>query len=306
MKVGITGASGFLGQAIAREAAERGWEPVAFSRHPERGVTGAGEVRDLAGDGPLDLEGLEAVVHLAAEPIVGLWTAEKRRAIRESRARLTARVVEGIAAIPRSRRPEALVSASAVGYYGDRGDEWLDEEADLGFGFLPEVCRDWEAAAMRAARLGTRVVTPRVGIVLGDGGFLAALRPVFRLGLGGRLGPGTQWMSWIHLSDLARVFCQCLASPSLRGRVNCTSPNPVTNRDFTAAYAAELRRPARFAVPRFALGLLPGGMASLFLDSQRAEPVALKAEGFEWDYPEIAGALAAAEQTRREARESRE
>jgi len=277
---------------------------VAFSRCPDRPVAGVDEVRGLEVEGPLDLEGLDAVVHLAGEPIVGLWTAEKRRNILESRSRLTARVVDGIAAIPRSRRPEVLVSASAVGYYGDRGDEWLDEEADLGFGFLPEVCRDWEAAASRAARLGTRVVTPRIGIVLGDGGFLSALRPLFRLGLGGRLGPGTQWMSWIYLSDLARIFAECLASSSLRGRVNCTSPNPVTNHDFTAAYAAALRRPAVFTVPGFALRLLPGGMESLFLDSQRADPVALKAEGFEWDYPELADAIEAAEQARSEGKDA--
>ncbi|MEX2578213.1 MAG: TIGR01777 family oxidoreductase [Verrucomicrobiales bacterium] len=295
MKVGITGASGFLGSALIAQANGRQWSVAAFSRDPDKPIEGADEVRSLGGGEKIDLDGLDALIHLAGEPLVGLWTKEKKRRIRESRVGLTSALVGDIGSLSRSRRPPVLVSASAVGYYGDRGDEWLDEEADVGFGFLAEVCRDWEAAAAKASRLGVRVVTPRLGLVLGKGGLLKRLRPIFRAGLGGPLGKGDQWMSWIHVEDAARVFLECVANDDVTGRVNCAAPNPATNREFTRTYAASLKRKAFLRVPGAALKRLPGGMGRMFLDSQRVAPVVMRAFDYRWLHEDLESALRAIE-----------
>lgn len=274
------------------EAHRRDWTVVAYSRNPNREIEGADEVRSLANPEEIDFEGIDSIIHLAGEPIVGLWSKEKKRKIYDSRIDLTSDIVEAISKISRSRRPASFVSASAVGFYGNRGDEWLDEDGDVGFGFLADVCRDWEAESAKASKLGLRVVNPRIGLVLGSGGFLKRLRPIFKLGLGGRLGSGQQWMSWIHLHDLARIFVEASDSESsLRGAVNCVTALPATNREFTAIYARVLGRKAIFPVPAFVLKWLPGGMGSLFLDSQRAEPAALQANGFEWKFPRLEDAL---------------
>lgn len=298
MKIGVTGASGFLGTAIIAEARSRGWSVVAFSRNPDSDIEGVEEVRSLEDRENIDLTELDGVIHLAGEPIVGLWTREKKRRIRDSRIDLTSDLVDSIAKITRTRRPPVFVSASAIGYYGNQGDDWLDEESDVGFGFLPEVCRDWEAASQAAVRLGVRVVNPRIGIVLGDSGFLRNVRPIFKMGLGGRLGSGRQWMSWIHVSDLARIFADCVADTTIHGRVNCVSPEPVRNREFTAAYAKLLGRPAFFPVPRALLKSLPGGMGAIFLDRQRVDPVVMKAFGFEWEFSNLEDALGNVEANR--------
>ncbi len=290
MKVGVTGASGFLGSAVLREGKTRGWTVVAFSRQPG-GIAGADETRSLADPGSIDLDGLDALIHLAGEPVVGWWSRDKKRRIHESRVDLSNDLVEAIARTPEAVRPAVLVSASGTGYYGDRSDEWLDEESDVGFGFLPTVCRDWESASLKAEKWGVRVVHLRIGLVLGRGGMLRRLRPLFRLGLGGRLGEGRQWMSWIHLHDLARIFADCVEKESLRGRVNGVSPCPVTNREFTGIYARILRRPALFPVPAFLLKRLPGGMGDLFLSSQRVDPVVLKSFDFQWSHPDLESAL---------------
>lgn len=295
MKVGITGASGFLGSKIIAEAREKHWSVVAYTRNPERQIEGVAEVRSIQDREKIDFSGLDALVHLAGEPIVGLWTKEKKRRIRESRVDLTEDVVECLANHSRDQRPSVLVSASAVGFYGNRGDEILDEEADVGFGFLSEVCRDWEAAAVPAGRLGIRVVSPRLGIVMGRDGFLKRLRPVFNSYLGGVLGNGEQWMSWIHVEDAARIFIQCIENGTIHGRVNCVAPGAVTNREFTRSYAEVLGRKAFLRTPATLLRRLPGGMASLFLDSQRVDPVVLKAYEFEWNYPDLVTALRAIE-----------
>lgn len=292
MKIGITGASGFLGSAIVKEAKRRKWTVVAYSRNPDRDIEGADEVRSLADPENIDFEGIDSIVHLAGEPIVGWWSKDKKRRIYDSRIDLTSDLVEAISKISRSRRPGSLISASAMGFYGDRGDEWLDEESDVGFGFLAEVCRDWEAASAKAAKLGLRVVNPRISLVLGSGGFLKRLRPLFKLGLGGRLGRGQQWMSWIHIDDLARVFVEASKpESSMRGAVNCSTAFPATNREFTSIYARVLGRKAVFPVPAFVLKWLPGGMSALFLDSQRAEPAALDAFRFKWKFPRLEDAL---------------
>lgn len=298
MNVGITGAGGFLGSAIIAEGKRRGWRVTAFSRNPSRPVEGADETRSLADPGAVDLEGLDALVHLAGEPVSALWTKDRKRRIHESRVDLTRDLVEAMERTTRGRRPAVMVSASAVGFYGDRGDEWLDEESDVGFGFLAGVCRDWEAASAPAVRLGVRVVNPRIGLVLGSGGFLQRIRPVFRLGLGGRLGSGRQWMSWIHLDDLARLFAECVENTTIHGPVNCVSPHPATNREFTRVYARVLGRKAFFPVPSGVLERLPGGMGRLFLDSQRVDPVSMKSHGFRWEFPDLESALRDLEEKR--------
>ena len=291
MNVGITGASGFLGSAIIEEGKRRGWSVVAFSRRADRPIIGADEVRSLADVASIDLNELDALIHLAGEPITGRWSKDRKRRIKESRVGLTRGLVEAITAISRSRRPSVFLSASAIGYYGDRGDEWLDEESDVGFGFLAGVCRDWESSSARGEHLGVRIVNPRIGLVLGRGGFLKRIRMIFKLGLGGRLGRGYQWMSWIHVRDLARIFADCVENPGIHGRVNCVSPNPATNREFTTCYARVLGRKAILPVPAFLLRRLPGGMGRLVLDSQRVEPVVMKSFDFEWDYPYLESAL---------------
>ncbi|MAS95310.1 MAG: TIGR01777 family protein [Verrucomicrobiales bacterium] len=295
MKIGITGASGFVGSAIVAEATERGWTVVAFSRSPEKEIEGVEEVRSFSDLENLDVSGLDSILHLAGEPIVGMWTKEKKRKIRSSRIESTEALVKAITAIPRSRRPQSFICASAIGYYGDGEDQWLDEDADVGFGFLSEVCRDWEAEAEKVSKLGVRLAVPRLGIVFGKEGFLKKLRPVFRAGLGGKLGSGEQWMSWIHVEDLARIFLLCVENPDIKGKVNAVSPEPVKNREFTSVYAEKLNRKAIFPVPKFVLKRFPGGMSSLFLDSQRVDPVLLKAFEFEWKHPSLSDALDAVE-----------
>lgn len=290
MKIGITGASGFLGGEILSQAREKSWEVVAFSRSGNP-VEGADETRSLEDRENINLEGLDGVIHLAGEPIVGLWTKDKKRRIRDSRIDLTGDLVQTMAGISRTRRPAVFVCASAVGYYGDRGDEWLDEETDPGFGFLPGLCREWEETAADATRLGVRVVHPRIGLVLGREGLLRRLRPIFRFGLGGRLGSGRQWMSWIHVEDLARLFLTCVEETRLHGRVNCVSPEPVRNREFTQVYASVLRRKAILPAPEWLLKSLPGGMGELFMASQRVDPVVAKAFGFDYSFPRLEEAL---------------
>jgi hypothetical protein len=249
------------------------------------------EVRSLADTEAIDVSELDVIIHLAGEPIVGFWTREKKRRILESRTDLTADLVASIAKVSRSRRPEGLVSVSAIGFYGSRGDEWLDEEADVGFGFLPVVCREWEDASQPVLKLGVRLVNPRIGVVLGQGGFLKRVRSVFKLGLGGKLGNGNQWMSWIHVTDAARILLECAENQGIRGRVNCVAPNPVQNREFTSIYSSVLGRVAVIPVPAFLLKKLPGGMGQLFLDSQRVLPSMMKAFGFEWQFEALRNAL---------------
>jgi uncharacterized protein (TIGR01777 family) len=201
----------------------------------------------------------------------------------------TRNLVEALAALP--RRPEALICASAIGYYGSRGDEVLTESSAPGSGFLPEVCVAWEREALAAEAFGIRVVRVRTGVVLdANGGALVRMLPPFRMGLGGRLGSGRQWMSWIHLEDLAALF-QFAVESQVRGPLNAVAPNPVTNSDFTRELAHALRRPAVFPVPEFALKMLFGEMADVLLASQRVAPAAAEAAGFRFRFPQLAPAL---------------
>lgn len=291
MRIGITGARGFLGAAITAEAKKRHWEVVGYTRFEGQEVEGVDEVRSIQDTEALDFSDIDALIHLAGEPIVGLWTKEKLRRVRDSRVDLTNDLVDALGRLSEENRPKVLISASAIGFYGNRGDEILDEDADVGFGFVSELCRDWEVAAGGAKRLGIRVVTPRVGLVMGERGLLQKIRLLFKLGLGGKLGSGSQWMSWIHIDDIAGIFAECVVQTGLHGAVNAVGPNPVTNREFTRNYARVLKRLAPFPVPKFVFNLMPGGMGCLFLDSQRVEPVVMNAFSYDWKFPDLESAL---------------
>ncbi len=280
-----------IGKALRARLADDGHEVIRVGRyvsaHPP-------DVRWSIPHGQLDgpsLEGLDAVIHLAGEPIVGKWTYDKKRAIRDSRVDGTRLLAATLANL--QHKPAVLISASAVGYYGDRGDELLDETSGGGEGFLAEVCRDWEAAAQPAVEAGIRVVHPRLGVVLsGEGGAIKQMLPAFRLGLGGPLGSGRQWMSWISVDDVVGVVLHLIADTAVSGPVNLVSPKAVTNKQFTRALAGVLRRPAVFAVPKFAARLAFGALAdeALFA-SQRVEPGVLERCGYTFVQPELGGAL---------------
>lgn len=235
--------------------------------------------------------GVEAVVHLAGEPIAeGRWTEERKRRIRDSRVLGTRRLVEAMAALPRP--PRVLVCASAIGYYGDRGDEELDESAAAGDGFLAEVCREWESEAQAAAAFGTRVAFLRTGVVLSSrGGALSRMLGPFRKGLGGPIAGGRQWMSWIHLEDEVGAVLRILDDPRLSGPVNAVAPEPVTNADFARALGRALGRPAFVPLPRFALRAAFGEMSQVLTSSQRVAPRALLRAGYAFRFPRLDAAL---------------
>jgi len=275
MTVGITGASGFVGRALAEQLRKAG--------HQVRPIS-------LRGALPPDaLAGCDAVVHLAGEPVAQRWSDEARERITSSRVDGTRALVNAM----RTHRVQVLVSASAVGYYGSRGDTVLTEAEPAANDFLGKVAADWEREAMVAESLGVRVARIRIGVVLGpNGGALQKMLLPFKLGLGGPIGGGQQWMSWIHLADLIALIQFLLVESTVRGVFNAVSPHPVTNAEFTKALAEAVHRPAMFPVPAFALKLLFGEMAQVILASQRAIPDAAVRAGFTFDYPDVFGALA--------------
>ena len=287
----ISGASGPIGTALVASFGPLGIEVVRLARGAARN---AGQVSwdPLAPLSPAAVSGFDAVVHLAGESVVGRWTAEKKKAIRDSRVLGTRHLVAALAQA--EVKPRVLVCASAVGFYGDRGDELLREESPSGQGFLPEVCREWEDASRIAGDAGIRTVNIRIGLVLSaKGGALAKLLTPFKLGLGGRIGSGQQWWSWIHVDDVVGGIHHAMRSESLAGAVNLVAPNPVRNAEFTRVLASVLGRPAFFPVPEFALRMAFGKMAAgeLLLSSQRTEPGKLLAEGYEFRFRELRGAL---------------
>ena len=241
---------------------------------------------------PEAIDGCDAAFHLAGEPVAeGRWTAAKKQRIRDSRVIGTRNLVRGLGQAP--QRPGVLVSASAVGVYGTRGDETLTEDAPAATGFLAEVCREWEAEARKAEDFGIRVVTVRIGLVLGgEGGALKRMLPLFKLGLGGRLGSGRQWMPWIHVADLARLFVFAAETERLAGPVNGAAPEPVRNRGFTKSLGRAIRRPALFPAPAFMLRAALGEFAEVLLASQRVVPKAALEAGFQFNYETIDAALA--------------
>jgi uncharacterized protein len=238
------------------------------------------------------VSGFDAVIHLAGESVVGRWTEAKKKAILESRRRGTRNLASALART--ESKPKVFICASAIGYYGDRGEELLKEESASGQGFLAEVCRDWEEATRGTAEAGIRTVNLRIGLVLsGKGGALQKMLTPFKLGLGGRIGPGKQWWSWVHVDDIAGAVQHVLRTESLSGAVNMVAPNPVRNAEFTKVLASVLGRPAFFPVPGFALGLAFGEAAAreIFLSSQRVEPGKLTGSGYGFRFEDLREAL---------------
>ena len=289
-RTAIVGVTGFVGRGLPPLLAEIGMATTGVSRARTGSVAAVEHWQTPA---TLDFAGHHAVINLAGEPIDQRWNDDTRRRFHESRVSLTTRVVEAIAKVPEGQRPKVLINASAIGIYGDRGDEILTDHARPGRGYLADLCNDWEDAARDAESLGVRVVRLRIGIVLGaNGSAFEKLRRVFKLGLGGPLGHGTQWMPWIHLTDLRAAIVHAVASDTLTGPINAAAPHPERNADLTRKLAAALHRPAILAVPGFALKLVLGGFGGALLTGQRALPAALEADGFRFQFPTLEAALA--------------
>jgi hypothetical protein len=289
MRVLLTGGTGFIGGAVARALRGAGHDVTIVSRQP-----GYVPAKAISWDGVrAAMHETDAVVNLAGEGVAdGRWTAARRHEIVASRVDATRAIVAAIAESP--ARPKVLVNASATGFYGAHGDEVLDETAPAGEGFLADVCRAWEAEAFRAREFDVRVVALRIGIVLGpNGGALAKMLTPFRAAVGGRLGSGKQWMSWIHRDDVVGLVLAALDGAAYAGPVNATAPTPVRNRDFTAALAAAVHRPAVMPVPGLALRLALGAMAEMLLTGQRVVPAVATEAGYAFTYPELGPAIAA-------------
>jgi uncharacterized protein (TIGR01777 family) len=292
VKALVTGGTGFIGRALCAALGEA----VVLARDPARARSLPGVVRAHGWDAsreipPEALDGAEAIFHLAGEPIAAgrLGAAQKRRAL-ASRADGTRRVVEALARAP--ARPAVLVAASAVGFYGSRGDEVLTEASPAGQGFLAELCQVWEDEARAAERLGVRVVSLRIGVVLGPGGgALARMVPPFRLGVGGRVGSGRQWVPWIHRADVVGLLLHAAATGALSGPLNATAPAPVTNAELTRALGRALHRPTVLPMPAAALRLLFGDLAEVLLSSQRAVPEAALRSGYRFRFEDVGAAL---------------
>ncbi len=291
----ITGATGFIGKKLAHRLLVRGDAVNYLGRERSSQLDSRvayhpwSNLKELP---PLNsMPRLDAIVHLAGEPIAQRWTLAAKKRIYTSRVEGTRQLVTAIGRL--RHKPAVLVSASAIGYYGDRGDETLIERSAWGNGFLTDVCRDWEREALRAREFGLRVVTPRFATVLGrEGGALPKMLAPFRLGLGGKLGDGRQWISWIHIDDLLRLVLFAVENRTVHGALNASSPKPVTNAEFTRTLATALRRPAIVPVPKVVLKLALGELASLLLGSLRVLPQATEQAGFHFERPKLAGALA--------------
>jgi len=289
----ITGGTGLLGRRLIEELDDA----VVLTRNPARWRSHfpGRELREwapLSGALSADLLGEpETIVHLAGEPIAdGRWTVARKRQIHESRVAATRNLVAGLARL--ERKPSVLVSASAVGFYGDGGDELLDEYSARGTGFVAGLCSAWEAEALAAREFDIRVVCLRFGIVLSaEGGALARMLPPFRMGVGGRLGSGRQWMPWIHVDDAVGLIRHAIARPELSGVVNAVAPQLVTNAEFTTALGVALERPTRMVVPGMALKLGLGEMSEVLLGSQMVVPRRAMESGYAYQFPRLPGAL---------------
>ncbi|MGI8631794.1 MAG: TIGR01777 family oxidoreductase [Solirubrobacterales bacterium] len=294
MRILISGATGLIGSRLADTLRSRGDEVHGLSRDTERARETDPDITwhewDPKESAPVEaFEGTDAVVHLAGEPIAQRWNDETKRRLRESRIESTATIVEAIRQA--SDRPAVLVSASAVGYYGPRGDERVDESADAGTDFLAELCRDWEAEARQASDLGVRVVTPRTGVVLSpEGGALEKMLPPFKAGVGGPVAGGDQYMPWIHLDDEVGMLVWAIDS-DISGPVNFSAPEPVTNKQFSKALGRALNRPAVLPVPGLAIKALYGDMAVIVNKGQRAVPAKALDNGYEHRFTDLDAAL---------------
>ena len=290
MKVVVTGGTGFLGRALVSVLLGRGNDVVVVTRDPAKARVSAGARAVSWGDLPRAVEGAGAVVNLAGETIAQRWTPAAKARIVGSRAEAAAKVGEALRAA--KAKPAVLVNASAVGFYGNRGDEELTEVSRPGSGFLAETTLAWEEAARRAVSEGVRLVLPRIGIVLGEeGGALSKMLLPFRLGLGGPLGSGAQWMSWIHRDDLVALLVNALEDPRFEGPVNAVAPSPVTMKEFAATLGRVLHRPAFAPAPAFAIRAAMGEMAALVLDGQKVVPTKASAIGFRFRFAALEPAL---------------
>ncbi len=295
MRVAVTGATGLIGSALCHSLVQDGHQVVAFGRDPERIKKSASGMEAFSWDAdtplpPGTLQGVDAMVNLAGASIAdGRWNHDRKKAIVDSRIHGTRHVVEEMS----KSGCKLLVNASAIGYYGDRGDEKLSEMSPAGHGFLPSVCARWETEALKAEKQGIRVVLLRTGIVLSPkGGALAKMLTPFKLFAGGPLGDGSQWMSWIHLDDEVNLIRHLLEDGQLTGPVNGTAPNPVTNKEFSTILGKVLGRPAFMPAPAFALRLMLGEMAdALLLEGQRVLPKVAEAGGFKFSHPQLEAAL---------------
>ncbi|HUU50626.1 MAG TPA: TIGR01777 family oxidoreductase [Nitrospinota bacterium] len=293
----ITGATGFIGKELCRVLKEKGHEIIILTRNPEKAkerLSGITEIKKWSALKELPpvqtIEKAQAVIHLAGENISGRWNEDKKRLIRESRILSTQNIVK---AMEEARtRPELFISASAIGYYGDRGDEILTEDSTPGKGFLTDICKDWEEEAKKAEKLGLRVVRLRIGIVLGpNGGALKEMLFPFKLGLGGALGNGKQWMAWIHREDLIGIILHILQNKDIKGAVNGTAPEPVQNKVFSKTLGHVLHRPVVFNIPAFALKMLFGEFAEFLLYSERVLPKRIEDFNYQFRYRTLEPAL---------------
>jgi uncharacterized protein (TIGR01777 family) len=295
VNITVTGASGFLGRRLIRRLLHDGHGVHVLGRSRKQelpAAVGFSAWDAMIGPPPLEsLERADAVIHLAGESVAQRWNDTVKRRIMDSRRLGTKHLVLALSHL--AAKPKVLVSASASGYYGDRGEETLVESSDPGMGFLPEVCIEWEKQAWGAARLGIRLVIIRIGMVLGkDGGALPRMLPAFRMGVAGKLGSGQQWMSWIHVDDLISLFLFAIERSGVSGPVNGVAAEAARNAEFTQALAAAVQRPALLPVPGFALKLLFGEMAEeIMLASQKIVPKAAEEAGFMFGHPELRGAL---------------
>ena len=293
MKILITGASGLIGNALQKSFAEKDYEMLLAGRKKSakpNEIEWDAE-RGFAEEDLPRLDALDAIVHLAGENVAGRWTDDKKRRLMDSRVHGTRNIVEMIDKL--REKPKVLISASAIGIYGDRNDEILSEESAAGVTFLAEIGKNWEAEAVKAEDFGVRVARLRIGIVLSkDGGALSQMITPFKFGLGGTIGSGKQWMSWIALEDVVRIVNFALENENLNGAINTVAPNPVKNEEFTDALGAMLHRPTILPIPAFAVNLAFGEMGnSLLLGSTRVVPKKLEESGFEFQFPDLKSAL---------------
>ena len=296
MKILMSGVTGLIGRSLSEKLQAEGHSIIGLSRSPEKAgklpVEAMLRWEPEAGLPPAEaFDGVEAVIHLAGEPVAeARWTAERKQRIRNSRVISTRNLVDAMRSLP--KKPRVFVAGSAVGIYGDRGDEVLDENAKPGTDFLANVCVEWEAEAHRARELGIRTIEVRTGVVLAkEGGALAKMLPPFKLGVAGPLGNGKQYFPWIHLDDIVGLIELALKNDSLNGPLNGSAPEVVTNREFTRQLADALRRIAIIPVPEFALRLLYGEMAGVLLASQRVIPKVALDANYQFVYPDLASAL---------------
>ncbi len=302
-RITVTGATGLIGPGLVAALQRTGAQVSVLTRDPARAREKLGEVEAIPWEMLQEpapaaaLSGRDAVVHLAGAPVAQRWSASAKRAIRDSRVSGTRNLIEGLRVAGESGhgRPPVLISASAIGYYGAHGEEPLDEDAPPGGDFLAQVCVAWEAEALTARELGVRVVTVRTGVVLDSGGgALAKMLPAFRLGIGGPVAGGRQYVSWVHAEDVVGMMLAAVADERWSGPANATAPEPLTNREFARALGAALGRPALLPVPELALRLLYGEMAEIVTTGARVMPARALVLGYEFRHPHLQGALRAA------------